>query len=111
MVTGVIDGVGVTRRSTDLVSFEPPANMTCGTYAVTWAASARAQILDPVATGLCEVCPLTKGDQYLQRFYLGSKGMLSDKWMYWAVFFSFMVSNFELVYLCTWFGKVRGLAL
>lgn len=108
MVKAVNEGIKVVCEDKDLLSFTPPAGMTCGGYAGDWAASANAQLLNPTATDACNVCKWSNGDQYLDQFNLGPGGLLGSKWEYWGVFVAFTVSNLILVYFFTFATKVKG---
>ncbi|OCL05443.1 hypothetical protein AOQ84DRAFT_390869 [Glonium stellatum] len=107
MVKAVISGVAVTCSANDLTHFSPPTGQTCGEYAGPWAASASAQLLNPNATDECSVCKWTNGDQYLDGFNLGNRGLLGSKWQYWGIFLVFTFTNLVLVYFFTWATKVK----
>lgn len=109
MVTAVVSPVDVTCSESDLITFTPPPNETCFSYASEWALSATAQLLngDAVGPSECQVCRWTTGDQYLSQFNLGD-GQLGGKWGCWGIFVLFTVSNLYLVYFFTWATKVKG---
>jgi ATP-binding cassette subfamily G (WHITE) protein 2 (SNQ2) len=108
MVKAVNGGVKVVCGAKDIVAFSAPAGSSCGEYAGQWAIAAGAQLINPNATGDCNVCRWTNGNQYLDQFNLGPGGLLGSHWAYWAVFVGFTVSNFGLVYYFTWATKVKG---
>lgn len=108
MVKAVNGGVQVVCEAKDIVTFNAPSGMSCGGYAGAWATAAGAQLLDANATGGCQLCRWTNGDQYLDQFNLGPNGLLGSQWAYWGVFVGFTVSNLMLVYYFTWATKVKG---
>ena len=98
MVTSVITGQAVTCSGADLSVFSPPSGQSCASYARDWALLASAQLLNPNAISNCQVCKYTTGDQYLEIFNLGTRG-LGSIWAYWGIFLAFTISNVALIYL------------
>ncbi|KAL4783840.1 ABC-2 type transporter-domain-containing protein [Aspergillus varians] len=110
MVKAVISGTEITCSTSDLTTFNPPLNETCGSYALSWVTSVSAQLLNPDARESCQVCRYTTGDQYLETFALGGD-RFGGKWGSWGIFVAFTVLNLALVYVFTWATKVKGLKL
>lgn len=107
LLIAVDGGLSVHCEDSDLHKFTPPPGQTCGAYAGSWASSAMAQLIDPLATDSCSVCIWTNGDQYLDGFNL-SPHKTGGKWGFWGIFLAFTVSNFVLVYFLTWATKIKG---
>ncbi|KAI4251098.1 MAG: hypothetical protein LQ352_005065 [Teloschistes flavicans] len=107
LLIAVVEGVPVHCAESDLHHFSPPPGQSCGAYAGSWAKSAMAQLLNPLATDNCSVCIWTSGDQYLEGFNLGPD-KTGGKWGFWGIFVAFTVSNLVLVYFLTWATKIKN---
>ncbi|KAF3403640.1 Brefeldin A resistance protein [Penicillium rolfsii] len=82
----------------ELAIFDPPANSTCGKYLSTYVETVgvSANLLNPRATSQCEVCPYTRGSDYLATLNLTH---YYDGWRDTAIVVIFVFSSYGLVYL------------
>ncbi|PLB55533.1 hypothetical protein P170DRAFT_443293 [Aspergillus steynii IBT 23096] len=95
MLTFTIFDADVSCADSELAIFEPPSNMTCGDYLAEYLENSGANLLNPDAVLQCEVCPYTKGSDYLETINING-------WYYgWrdaAITIIFIISSYALVY-------------
>ncbi|KAL8894542.1 MAG: hypothetical protein Q9192_004232 [Flavoplaca navasiana] len=85
--------------------FDPPPGQTCVQYAGDFVAqAARGYLLNPDATAECGYCPYRTGEEYMATLNV----VPSDKWKYLAIFLTFCISNWALVYFFIWTVRVKG---
>ncbi|KAH7002660.1 ABC multidrug transporter [Ilyonectria destructans] len=96
VLTFVTFDVDVTCKEEELAVFDPPSNSTCRGYLEPYLAKSGANLLNPAATSDCQVCPYTKGSDYLRTINL------NDYHYGWAgagIVVIFICSSYGLVYL------------
>lgn len=80
----------------ELAIFDPPSNLTCGSYLGSYLESSGANLLNPEDSVACRVCQYSKGSDYLKTINLLD-------WYYgWrdaAIVIIFVLSSYSLVYL------------
>lgn len=89
---------------TEAARFNPPPGQTCAQYAGTFASASPGYLLNPSATADCGYCPYTSGTDYLATLHVTP----GNKWGYMAIFLTFCISNWALVYFFTYFVRIRG---
>lgn len=99
-----LHGVPVMCTVEQTAQFTPPAGSTCAEYAGAYAASAGGYFLDATSTTLCQYCPYTVGDQYLNLLNIKA----SDAWRDFGIFMAFVVSNYALVYFFIYTIRIKG---
>lgn len=99
-----LHGIPVMCSPDETAQFTPPAGSTCAEYAGAFAASAGGYFLDASSTTLCQYCPYSVGDQYLN----GLNIKASDAWRDFGIFLAFVVSNYALVYFFIWSVRIKG---
>ncbi|KAJ5106942.1 hypothetical protein N7456_003617 [Penicillium angulare] len=107
MITAAVEDQVVHCSESDLFTFLPPDNQSCGDYAGSWASNAQMHLLNPESTISCKVCEYTSGNQYLASFNLYGGQLANNMWAYWAVFLLFTFSNIVLFYFFTWARQVK----
>ncbi|RAK81560.1 putative ABC multidrug transporter [Aspergillus fijiensis CBS 313.89] len=82
----------------ELAIFDPPSNSTCGQYLSTYLETlgSAADLLNPGATAQCEVCPYSRGSDYLATLNLPH---YYDGWRNTAIVVIFVFSSYGLVFL------------
>ncbi|KAM0545005.1 hypothetical protein ACHAPJ_011515 [Fusarium lateritium] len=96
VLTFVTYDVDVVCAEDELASFDPPADTTCGDYLQAYLAESGANLLNPAAHSDCQVCPYTKGSDYLRTMNL------NDYYYGWGgagLVVLFICSSYSLVYL------------
>ncbi|KAL8916273.1 MAG: hypothetical protein Q9172_006380 [Xanthocarpia lactea] len=84
--------------------FNHPPGQTCIQYAGDFVVqAARGYLMDPDASGVCRYCPYRTGEEYMA----GLNVVPSDKWKYLAIFLTFCLSNWALVYFFIWTVRVK----
>jgi ABC-type multidrug transport system permease subunit len=107
ILAAILHNVPVICSKKELVTFTPPAGMTCGAYAGEWLRTsphALGYILDHNTTAQCEYCQFSSGDGYLKVRNMDYE----TRWRDLGVFCVFIVSNVILIYGLYWvFREIR----
>ncbi|KAI9925375.1 hypothetical protein ASPWEDRAFT_46883 [Aspergillus wentii DTO 134E9] len=96
MLTFTTFDADVVCTESELAVFNPPDNMTCGSYLESYLQSSGANLLNPEDSMACRVCQYTKGSDYLRTINL------LDWYFGWrdaAIVIIFILSSYSLVYL------------
>ncbi|RAH44570.1 ATP-binding cassette transporter [Aspergillus brunneoviolaceus CBS 621.78] len=98
MLVFTVWGTDVRCTQSELAIFDPPANSTCGQYLSTYLETlgSAADLLNPGATTQCEVCPYSRGSDYLATLNLPH---YYDGWRNTAIVVIFVFSSYGLVFL------------
>ncbi|PYI02739.1 ABC transporter-like protein, partial [Aspergillus sclerotiicarbonarius CBS 121057] len=102
-ISTIMHQVPVQCKPRDYTQFIPPAGQTCSEYAGRFLASHAGYLVDPNATDICSYCKYSTGDDYLDTLNFGYR----DRWRDWAVFLGFCLTNIVLVFIGTWFLRVK----
>ncbi|KAJ5335527.1 hypothetical protein N7452_007930 [Penicillium brevicompactum] len=101
-VSSVLHNVKAVCKPEDLAVFDPPPGQTCGEYVQAYMGSNPGYLQSTTETSSCKYCPYSVGDDYSRNldFYF------TDRWRDLGVFLAFCLSNFLIVFLATWVGRV-----
>jgi ABC-type multidrug transport system permease subunit len=66
MLAATLDGAPVECAPQETAQFNPPPDQTCWEYAGAFATTAGGYLVNPNATTVCQYCPYSSGNQYLQ---------------------------------------------
>lgn len=85
--------------------FNPPPGQTCAAYAGTFLSTAQAgYLVNPSLTVDCAYCPYATGSEYLATLNIYP----NQQWSNFAIFLTFVLSNWALVYFFIWTVRVKG---
>ncbi len=104
VLAATLHNVPVLCTPDETAQFTPPAGQTCQQYAGSFARSAGGYFLTPGSTTLCQYCPFSSGDGYLNTLNIEAK----DKWRDFGIFLAFVISNWALVYFFIYTVRVKG---
>ncbi|CAG8363574.1 unnamed protein product [Penicillium salamii] len=102
-ISTVMHNVDVVCKERDYARFIPPSGQTCGQYARQFLQSNPGYLVNPNATDICSYCKFTTGDDYLDTLDFA----YGDRWRDWAVFLGFCITNVALVFIGTWFIRIK----
>lgn len=101
-VSSVLHNVEAICKPEDLAVFDPPPGQTCGEYVQAFMSSNPGYLQSTTATSSCQYCPYSVGDDYSSTMDF----FFTDRWRDFGVFLAFCLSNFVIVFLATWVGRV-----
>ncbi|KAI1101221.1 ABC-2 type transporter-domain-containing protein [Jackrogersella minutella] len=104
MLASTLDDLPVRCDPSETAQFDAPPDQTCQSYAGEFAQGAGGYLLNPDATGGCQYCPYSVGNQYLTTLNIQA----DEKWRDFGIFFAFCISNWALVYFFIYTVRVRG---
>ncbi|CAG8940173.1 unnamed protein product [Penicillium salamii] len=102
-VATVLHGVEVQCTSDEMAVFDPPSGKTCQQYLAQYLEASTGYLVNPDATQGCQTCPYTVGDDFAETLHF----FYADRWRDWAVFLGFCLTNFFLIFVVTWFFRVK----
>ncbi|MCJ1432403.1 hypothetical protein MMC27_001759 [Xylographa pallens] len=88
LATG-ISTIPITCAPSELLTFDPPAPLTCAQYLASYLATAGGSVLNPNATAGCSLCPVSSTDEVLLR--LGIR--YEDRWWMFGVGWVYVAAN------------------
>ena len=89
MSSSQVHGRPVHCSSAEVVTLDPPAGQTCGSYVEKYATMAGGHILNPNATSHCEYCSMSVADQFL-----ATSGIYySDLWRNFGLIWAYIAFN------------------
>lgn len=102
-ISTIMHQVDVVCKERDYARFIPPSGQTCGEYAARFLESNPGYLVDANASNICSYCKFSIGDDYLNTLDFA----YGDRWRDWAVFLGFCITNIVLVFVSTWFLRVK----
>ncbi|GAA5941325.1 hypothetical protein JCM3775_001542 [Rhodotorula graminis] len=94
MLGALLHGQPVECAGFELVSFRPPPDSTCATYAAEYLRTHAGYLLSPDATEACDFCPMSTGDDFLSSLNISH----GDRWTSLAVLAAYSLSNIAITY-------------
>ncbi|KAG1750901.1 ABC-2 type transporter-domain-containing protein [Suillus lakei] len=99
-----IGGEAINCSNTELVSVNPPKDLTCDKYMGPFMQFAGGYLTNPEAAEGCQYCPYTTTDQYMfSRFNIA----YSNHWRNLGIVFGFITFNIIAVFWFTYFMRIR----
>ncbi|KAK0494589.1 pleiotropic drug resistance ABC transporter [Armillaria luteobubalina] len=89
----------------EYVTVIPPADRTCSEYMNLFISYAGGYLLDPTATSACSFCPFRTSEAYLESNF---NIKYDNHWRDMGVFVGFIVFNIVMVYVLTYFFRIRS---
>jgi ATP-binding cassette subfamily G (WHITE) protein 2 (PDR) len=86
----------------ELLSFNSPANTTCGEYLNPFIDLAGGTLVNPESTSICQYCPLARTNDLLT--ILGID--YTERWMYFGIMFVYIVFNVLATFLIYYLARV-----
>lgn len=102
-VSTVLHGVEVQCSTDEMAVFDPPSGQTCQQYLTEYLNTSPGYLTNPNASQGCTYCPYSVGDDFAETLHF----FYGDRWRDWAVFLGFCLTNFLLVFVVTWFFRVK----
>ncbi|KAJ5954284.1 hypothetical protein N7501_008563 [Penicillium viridicatum] len=102
-VSTVLHGVEVQCSADEMAVFDPPSGQTCQQYLTEYLNTSPGYLTNPNASQGCTYCPYSVGDDFAETLHF----FYGDRWRDWAVFLGFCLTNFLLVFVATWFFRVK----
>lgn len=103
MAAAMLWGRPVTCATTELSVFNPPSEMSCGTYLEPYLQVAPGRLLNPSATSNCSYCALSSANQYLS-----ADGIeWSDRWANFGYLWVYIAFNIAATVALYWFFRAR----
>ncbi|KAK0449820.1 pleiotropic drug resistance ABC transporter [Desarmillaria tabescens] len=95
----------LTCSSLEYVTLVPPEGRTCSEYMDLFIGYAGGYLLDPSATAACSFCPFRTSEAYLESNF---NIKYDNHWRDMGVFVGFIVFNIIMVYVLTYFFRIRS---
>ncbi|KAJ5927694.1 hypothetical protein N7516_009467 [Penicillium verrucosum] len=102
-VSTVLHGVEVQCSADEMAVFDPPSGQTCQQYMTEYLNTNPGNLTNPKADQSCTYCPYSVGDDFAETLHF----FYSDRWRDWAVLLGFCLTNILLVFVVTWFFRVK----
>ncbi|KZP27013.1 pleiotropic drug resistance ABC transporter [Athelia psychrophila] len=94
----------ITCSATELVTLNPPSGQTCGTYMAEYISNAGGYLTNSNATSDCQFCSIATTDAFLAESF---NIYYSHHWRNFGFMMVFMAFNITLMYLFTYFFRIR----
>ncbi|CAG8044337.1 unnamed protein product [Penicillium nalgiovense] len=102
LTTNSLYGHDIRCTSSEVTVFHAPANETCISYAGSFLQSATGYLVNPHATGACDYCRYSLGQEYYQQFGYDNNRKYRDI----GIFIGFIAFNFTAVIVGTYVTKI-----
>ncbi|KAL9032882.1 MAG: hypothetical protein Q9180_006251 [Flavoplaca navasiana] len=102
LMSTALAGVPITCAPNELVTFSPPINETCGSYLATYLDASQANLLNPSAQDVCNVCPYKETNAVLGLYGIE----FEQRWRNWGITVAYNVINVLLAMLLYWMVRV-----
>ncbi|KAF7984655.1 hypothetical protein HWV62_12906 [Athelia sp. TMB] len=94
----------ITCSSTEFVTLTPPSGQTCGSYMADYISAAGGYLVNSDATSDCQFCSIATTDAFLAESF---NIFYSNHWRDFGIMFAFTVFNIALMYMFTYFFRIR----
>ncbi|KAL2060519.1 hypothetical protein VTL71DRAFT_9160 [Oculimacula yallundae] len=105
LLSNILHGVNIICSPTEINIFQPPSNVSCGSFLALFLTQGPGAVYNPTATENCEYCRYATGDQYLDILAIGWSG----RWRDFGVMFAYVTFNVGCLLLLTGLPKwIKG---
>lgn len=102
MMAASLGNNAVVCSKTELISFAPPTNSTCGEYMGPFISYAGGYLTDTAAEDRCNFCVMSSTNTFLTSVHADYK----KRWRNWGIFFCFIFINILLCIFLYWLARV-----
>ncbi|GAA5997309.1 uncharacterized protein JCM10292_000170 [Rhodotorula paludigena] len=100
----------------EVVSFQPPPGLDCGTYVADYLTTHSGYLLDTAESAMCQFCRMSTGDDFLSTLNIS----FDDRWMSLGILAAYSLSNVLITYalvfyplrtpafIAAWVARVMG---
>ena len=92
----------VSCASNELLTFNSPANTTCGSYLIEYIELAGGYVLDPEVAGVCSYCPMASTNDFLSSLGIS----FGHRWRSFGILWVYVVFNIGAAVFIYWLARV-----
>ena len=102
LLSSIVGEAPATCSPSEISTFDPPAELSCGGYLVTFIKQNGGQLLNPDAAFDCQYCRVSSTTAVLARFEIS----FEDRWWQWGCTLAYSLFNVCVAMLLYWAFRV-----
>jgi ABC-type multidrug transport system permease subunit len=92
----------VSCASNEILTFNSPADTTCGSYLAGYIEQAGGYVLDPDVAGICNYCPMASTNDFLSSLSMS----YGNRWRNFGILWVYVVFNIGAAVFIYWLARV-----